>query len=333
MNEGLQTRISYGSAAAIAISYFLPWLSAVTPLGSIQLKGQFLDYAWILFALSVLYLTTQSASANAEALGIPSDFTPRLVLASRVIPFLLFGFIVWSGANFEFGLHAGTHSTLFGGDLSLDIHAGLDYGYWIALLSALCLLTVTALRLSQVRPFIGTGLTVFAITVLLAFAHNRPAKAAPHTYSGSALSSAAGAVSSASDPADATFDASPYVNVVSVTGRTLSKNYDAQRYEDSVDIGLKFRNLTDKTITGLRGRVAVLDGFGKAAYSFGFRDDDKIRPKSEEGSGAYNFDHNQFEDDDPYSKMYPLISADTAKYKVTITNIAFSDGTILPSSK
>jgi hypothetical protein len=48
--------------------------------------------------------------------------------------------VVWSGANFEIGLHAGTQSFLFGGDLSSDIHAGLDYGYWIALLSALCLL-------------------------------------------------------------------------------------------------------------------------------------------------------------------------------------------------
>jgi hypothetical protein len=58
-----------------------------------------------------------------------------------------------------------------------------------------------------------------------------------------------------------------------------------------MDIGLTFRNLTDKTITGLRGRVTVLDGFGKAVYSFSFCDDDKILPKSEEGSGAYNFDH------------------------------------------
>jgi hypothetical protein len=31
-------------------------------------------------------------------------------------------------------------------------------------------------------------------------------------------------------------------------------------------------------------------------------------------AAARNFDHNQFEDDNPYSKMYPRINVDTAKY-------------------
>jgi prepilin-type processing-associated H-X9-DG protein len=96
-------------------------------------------------------------------------------------------------------------------------------------------------------------------------------------------------------------------------------------------VSLRFKNLTNKTIVGLRGHVAVLDGFGKTVYSFGFRDDDKIAPNSEAGRGAYNFDHNQFEDDDPYSKMFPLIEAGTAKYQTTVTNIAFADGSVLPT--
>ena len=39
-----------------------------------------------------------------------------------------------------------------------------------------------------------------------------------------------------------------------------------------------------------------------------------------------------FEDDDPHSKMYSLVSAETAKYPVTTTCVTFSDRTILPSS-
>jgi hypothetical protein len=39
------------------------------------------------------------------------------------------------------------------------------------------------------------------------------------------------------------------------------------------------------------------------------------------------------EDDDPHSKMYPLVNAETAKDQVTTICVTFSDRTILPSGK
>jgi hypothetical protein len=131
-------------------------------------------------------------------------------------------------------------------------------------------------------------------------------------------------------PSKPDFDASPYILVASVAGHIYLKNPEAERFSDSIDLHLRLKNLTDKTIVGVRGQLAVLDGFGIPVYSFGFRDDNRILPKSDEDRGAYSFEHNQFESDDPYSRMYPLIDSDTAKYQVTITNIAFSDGSVLP---
>jgi hypothetical protein len=331
VNETLQKRVLLGSATVVAVSYFLPWMSIMTPLGTIELKGQFLDYAWILLALSLLYLIAQIAKGNAEAFGIPSNALPALVMIQRLTPFILLSFMIWTGTNFEFGLRSGTLSSILGTDSAeIGLHAGLDYGYWLGLLASASLVTVTAVQALQTRLFAGIASGILVLASLIAYAHNRPARILP-TSRPALLSGSFGEPSSIPAPIPKTdFDSSPYVIVESVIGQTHAKNYEASRYSDSLDISLRFKNLTDKTITGLRGRVSVLDGFGNVVYSFGFRDDDKISPKSAEGRGAYNFDHNEFEDDDPYSKMCPLIRAETAKYEVTISNIAFADATTLP---
>jgi hypothetical protein len=80
-----------------------------------------------------------------------------------------------------------------------------------------------------------------------------------------------------------------------------------------MDVALTFRNLTDKTITGLRGRVTFLDGFGKLFTNSVSSIMTRSHPNPKKAA-ARNFDHNQFEDDNPYSKMYPRINVDTAKY-------------------
>jgi hypothetical protein len=53
-------------------------------------------------------------------------------------------------------------------------------------------------------------------------------------------------------------------------------------------------------------------------------------PPGGNSSGGYRFEGNQFEDDDPYHKMQPLIDGGTAKYKCVIARIAFDDSTVLP---
>jgi prepilin-type processing-associated H-X9-DG protein len=134
------------------------------------------------------------------------------------------------------------------------------------------------------------------------------------------------------EPEAMSFDSSPYVALVSANARTYEKNDQAERFSDSLGILLKFKNLTQKEITGIQGRVEVLDGFSKPVFAFNFRDDRKTPAGSEEiRADEYSFEHNQFEDDDPYSKMYPLVSAGTAKFRVTVSNIAFADGSVLPA--
>jgi hypothetical protein len=126
------------------------------------------------------------------------------------------------------------------------------------------------------------------------------------------------------------FDSSPYIQLISISGRRLAKDFESGRYSNSVVLAPVFKNVGNNTIVGLRGHLSVIDGFGKEVFGFDFRDDDKIPPAHDSGSGGYNFEENQFEDNDPYHKMLPLIDAGSAKYNARITQIALEDGTVLP---
>jgi hypothetical protein len=127
--------------------------------------------------------------------------------------------------------------------------------------------------------------------------------------------------------------ASPYVQLSSITAKRLDKDYEVNRYSNSVLILPVFTNVGSGTIVGLRGHLSVLDGFGEEVFGFNFRADDKLLPGHDsDRSGGYCFEENQYEDDNPYLKIVPLIDAGTAKYTVRITKIAFEDGTILPKN-
>jgi hypothetical protein len=173
MNEKLQRRVLQGCAVAIAVSYFLPWMSIMTPFGTVQLKGQFLDYAWTVLLLSILYMVVQFTVENADAFGVSPSIVPRLILVERIVPFLLLGFVLCAGANFELRRQAGNVSFLVGSDTSSEIRSGLDYGYWLSLFSATCLISTAALRVSRVRQFAAASAGVAAIAFMIAFATTR----------------------------------------------------------------------------------------------------------------------------------------------------------------
>jgi hypothetical protein len=304
----------------------------MTPLGSVQFRGQFLDYAWVLLLLSLSYLVLQLASSNADGLGIPTNVLPRMQMIQKLIPLILLGFFVWAGADFGLGLRFGRAYSLFGfEDSGATFHAALDFGYWLGLLGCGALAFATAKMSFTARKFAAAALVIVGFALIAAFAKNWPSKVGT-PRSESASNSLPSPISGAAGKGGPIFDASPYVAVESVSGRLLPKDTQENRFSDSLDIQLGFKNQTDKTITGLRGHVEVLDAFGNAAYEFNFRNDDKIAPKSSGGGGSYSFEHNQFENDDPYSKMVNLVQEDTAKYRVTIKRLAFSDGTILPNN-
>jgi hypothetical protein len=343
MDEKLNRRLQYGAAGAVALSYFLPWASIMSPLGSIQFKGLYIDYAWVLLILAITHLALQFATRNRDALGLPENVEPYVITLHRIVPLLIFAFIVWQGARFSFSIRKPMGATLFGTEIGASVRAGLDYGFWLAAASSVLLIVVVSASAKQFPRFMVALLGIFVIAVGVAFGitwnstHKQTTLGASPSgiaaQAGSPASSGGTTGESESTASSPEVDFSQTLQTVGVKARVLGKDYEASRYSAEIVITPAFRNLSSKTIVGIRGRIAVLDAFGHEAYSFGFKDDDKLASGAESRhAGGYTFEHNQFDDDDPYSKMYPLVSADNAKYSVKITAVAFADGTVLPAN-
>jgi hypothetical protein len=338
MDEKLLRRVQAVGAILIGISYFLPWASIMSPLGSIELRGLYVDYAWILLILAILHLLLQFARLNKDALGLPDSSLRYMEVVWRMVPFVFVAFFAWYGAHFGFNAHnasSGRQATFFGTSVDSIMKASLDYGYWIGACGAVLLIASVGLLSKQGQKFVGYAAVVAIATVGLAFGFSRPGKEVQTAISASPEGPASlrGTTADAPAPTNSTepdFDSSPYIGLTSISATRLAKNYEASRYSNSVVISPVFRNVGSHTIVGLRGHLSVIDGFGKEVYGFNFRNDDKILPGHDSGRGGYSFEENQFEDDDPYHKMVPLIDAGTAKYTARITHIAFEDGTVLP---
>ncbi len=71
MDERLLKRLQIGGALLIAVAYFLPWASITSALGTIELRGLYVDYAWILLIATLFYLLLRFAKPNKDALGLP----------------------------------------------------------------------------------------------------------------------------------------------------------------------------------------------------------------------------------------------------------------------
>jgi hypothetical protein len=61
-------------------------------------------------------------------------------------------------------------------------------------------------------------------------------------------------------------------------------------------------------------------------YGFNFRADDKNLPGRDSGRGGYSFEQNQFDHDDPYHKMIPLVEA--GGLKICRIGVTSNDGWI-----
>jgi hypothetical protein len=338
MDTKLFRRSQAIGAILVAAAYFLPWASIMSPVGSVQLRGLYVDYAWVLLISALLHLLLQFGRSNKETLSLTESSLKYVELAWRLVPFSLIAFLIWYGAKFLIA----THSTSSGGPaialgISVDLmmKAGLDYGYWIGAAGAILLVVSVGFLDRRVTKLVTYAGVVAAVTVGLAYGFSLPSRhfqqsgtsaSSKSPISGSARTLPAGV----SESPEQDFDSSPYVQVASVAARTLPKNYEASRYSNTILISPVFRNVGNQAIVGVRGRLSVIDGFGKEVYAFDFRADDKILPGHDSGRGGYSFAENEFEDDDPYHKMEPLVDAGTAKYIVTINQLAFQDGTVLP---
>ena len=94
MNQKLQSRMFIGSAAALVVSYFLPWMNVTSPFATTELRGQFIDCAWVLLVFGISSLAAHFARVNSDAFELPSSISPKLALVERITPILVLGFVV-----------------------------------------------------------------------------------------------------------------------------------------------------------------------------------------------------------------------------------------------
>jgi len=206
------------------------------------------------------------------------------------------------------------------------VRTGLDYGYWIGAAGVAVLVVTSGMLVGNLRRFTAYAIFVCIGAAGLAFVMSRHGKPVPNA----ALATAAELPGADTPAQPRTFDSSPYVRLASISGKILEENDEIERFHNQIVISPVFHNVGTRTIVGMRGHIAVIDGFGKPVYSFGFRFDNKLLP-GRDSSGGYDFDENQFEADDPYHRMFPLVQSGTAKYSVQIDSITFDDGSVLPT--
>jgi hypothetical protein len=342
MDTKLLRRVQATGAVLVGVAYFLPWASIITPLGSIQFRGLYVDYAWALLLLAVIHLAAQFAEPNREALAIPQQWEKGIHLIQRAAPFAIVALLAWYGCQFAVQAHFASGSdevNLFGTTLSSVVRTGLDYGFWIGVCGAAVLVFAVGLTIGRPTHFAITAIVISGVCYGAAFGLSYEGKKlrANTSLEISETRTAPATAAKKEEPKTAPepeFDASPYVQVSSITGRRYGKDYEESRYSNTVVITPVFKNVSEKIIIGLRGQLSVVDGFGKEVYGFNFRSDDKLVPGRDSGhTGGYRFEDNQFMDDEPYDKMAPLIIAGTAKYSAKVTQIAFSDGSVLPEKK
>jgi hypothetical protein len=77
--------------------------------------------------------------------------------------------------------------------------------------------------------------------------------------------------------------------------------------------------------------VTVVDGFDREVDSFNFKDDERLASGAST-SGGFSFEDNPFLKDELYDKVSPLVAGHTAKYRVVVHEVAFDDGSTLPST-
>jgi len=95
MDDRLLRRGQAVGALLIGVAYFLPWASIMSPLGSVELRGLYVDYAWILLILAILHLLLQFARLNRDALGLPDSSLKYMEPVWRLMPFVFVAFFAW----------------------------------------------------------------------------------------------------------------------------------------------------------------------------------------------------------------------------------------------
>ena len=181
MDDKLFQRGQAAGAILVAASYFLPWASVMSPLGSVQLRGLYVDYAWALLILALLHLLSQFARPNKDTLGLTEKSMKYVGLAWRLVPCALIGFFAWYAAKFVMGTHTtGGTAAAFGISLDSTVKAGLDYGYWIGAAGSILLVLSVGFLDHQIVRLISYAGVIAVVSIGLAYGFSLPGRHSNH---------------------------------------------------------------------------------------------------------------------------------------------------------
>lgn len=135
-------------------------------------------------------------------------------------------------------------------------------------------------------------------------------------------------------------DETDWTNVVWFTGFT-AEHFDEDwsrskpTYEAHVSLSFRFFNLSDKEIAGLMYDVVFKDAFGDEIETLTIKDNMIIPPNEFSPKKSWYFTPSLLAPltKGSYEKLRPIVQAGTLRVVLTVTKIAFMDGTVVEFSK
>jgi len=107
----------------------------------------------------------------------------------------------------------------------------------------------------------------------------------------------------------------------------LSETSYGRKY---VGLTFRYKNLTQKKVTGVKVFISITNSFGKIIYTGTFEDEVVLEPsETQKNSDSWIWEDNRFIDGEPFDYMWKSAKNGTAKIKCKILKVIFEDGTIL----
>ncbi|ASR06682.1 hypothetical protein CHY08_05880 [Rhizobium leguminosarum bv. viciae] len=117
------------------------------------------------------------------------------------------------------------------------------------------------------------------------------------------------------------------VAFVSAVLRIQSKDFSKQVFNSRVELRPSFKNDTKKTIVAIAHSLVVTDAFGDKVIDSTDKLDVRIPPgKTVQSEMFYFWEDNPFIQNEPFDLLAGAVSNGTAKAKLTVTKVIYSDG-------
>lgn len=99
--------------------------------------------------------------------------------------------------------------------------------------------------------------------------------------------------------------------------------------QDSIRFMPYVRNMSLLEVVGFKFRARFMNAFKEVLFEFNGSSEESVRPNEVSMTRLfYKFEDNPFIKNEPYDKLLPLVLGSKANIDVTITSVAFADGTV-----